>query len=175
MLKISCSELVNFLNKAINEKGHKESEEFSLNIGKKFKDRGYLTPLEVFYFICWKSYPNKVPSAWLFWQIENQENVKKITHKAFQLVNQNRIKEAVEELIKLKGIKVRTASAILTFLDPNKFGTIDKFAWKALYNETKEEFNSDDYIKYLKDIREIAKKCNIRVRDVDLALWKKRN
>lgn len=172
MRSIPCDDLKKFYEKAINEKGHKESENYSVGIGKEFKERGYLKPLEVFYFICWKSpYRAKIPNNWLFELINTQENVERVTHDALELVKEDKVKESVEELIKLKGVKVRTASAILTFYDTNNFGAVDKFAWKNLYGEDKNEFNSDDYLRYLKDIRTLAKNCGMKAREVDLALY----
>ena len=79
--------------------------------------------------------------------------------------------KSVRKLTELYGVKTRVASAILTFYNPEKFGVVDVKAWKALYNEAKEDFEPEDYVKYLKDIRELAKKCYVTPRNVDLALW----
>jgi len=101
--------------------------------------------------------------------------LKKITSEAFKLADQDRIKEAVEKLRKLPEVGVAVASAILTFYNPNKYGVIDIYAWKALYDEQRKsgDFKPEEYVRYLKDIREIAttNKCNMTPRQVDLALW----
>jgi len=70
-----------------------------------------------------------------------------------------------------RGVGVRVASAILTFYDPDKFGVIDRFAWKALYGMDKDDFALEDYVKYLTEIRKMAAKYHTRTREVDLALW----
>ena len=66
---------------------------------------------------------------------------------------------------------MRVASSMLAFYDPDRFGVIDRFAWKALYRVDKEDFTPEDYVKYLTDIRKMATKYCMKTREVDLALW----
>ncbi|MCD6256003.1 MAG: hypothetical protein J7J44_07010 [Deltaproteobacteria bacterium] len=109
---------------------------------------------------------------WLFELINNRESVKEITQEALKLAAEDKVKEAIEKLIMLpRGVGVRVASAILTFYDPDKFGVIDRFAWKALYGMDKDDFALEDYVKYLTEIRKMAAKYHTRTREVDLALW----
>jgi len=148
-------------------------EDYTRKLGRIFTERGYLEPIEVFYFICWKSPAGaRIPNTWLFELINNRESVKEITQEAIKLAAHDKVKEAIEKLITLpRGVGVRVASAILTFYDPDKFGVIDRFAWKALYGVDKDDFAPEDYVKYLTDIRKMAAKYRMRTREVDLALW----
>jgi len=148
-------------------------EDYTREIGRQFRERGYLEPLEVFYFICWKSPAGtSISNTWLFELINKRESVIKITREALKLSAQDRVKEAIETLIKLPiGVRVRVASAILTFYDPDRFGVIDRFAWKAIYGVEKDDFSPDDYAKYLMEIRILAEKYCMKTREVDLALW----
>jgi thermostable 8-oxoguanine DNA glycosylase len=97
--------------------------------------------------------------------------IKSVTEKAFNLAKGDRIEDSIRELCELHGVKPRVASAILTFYDPQRFGVMDKLAWKSLYGEDKEEFSPKDYVKYLEDIRQLAKQYNLSPRGIDLALW----
>ena len=148
-------------------------EDYTRKLGIMFTQRGYLEPIEVFYFICWKPPAGaRIPNTWLFELINNRERVKAITQEALKLAAEDKVKEAIEKLIMLpRGVGVRVASAILTFYDPDKFGVIDRFAWKALYGMYKDDFTPEDYVKYLTDIRKMAVKYHMRTREVDLALW----
>jgi len=148
-------------------------EDYTRELGRIFTEKGYLEPIEVFYFICWKSPAGaQIPNMWLFELINNRESVKEITQEALKLAAEDKVKEAIEKLITLpRGVGVKVASAILTFYDPDKFGVIDRFAWKALHGIYKDDFAPEDYVKYLTDIRKMAAKYRTRTREVDLALW----
>lgn len=148
-------------------------EDYTQEVGRRFRERGYLEPLEVFYFICWKSPVGaEIPNTWLFELVNKGEIIREITQEALKLAEQDKVKEAIEKLMTIpRGVRVRVASAILTFYNPEKFGAVDRFAWKALYGMDKSDFTPQDYIKYLTDIRRIAIKHGLKTREVDLALW----
>jgi hypothetical protein len=172
-MRIQCENLKDALKKIYDIYG--EDEDIRI-IGEDIRRRGYLGPHELFYIVAWKlprSARGNMGSKWgKIGRIEI-EDLKKITSEAFKLADQDRIEEAVEKLRKLPEVGVAVASAILTFYNPNKYGVIDIYAWKALYNEQRKsgDFKPEEYVRYLKDIREIAAKCNMTPRQVDLALW----
>ena len=173
-MAINCENLMTALNRTLKGYEKQEKTEFE-DISKEIRKRGYLSPTELFYIICWK-YPvqgkaNAVNYGFESINKHGTEEIRKITSLAFKLAEEDRVKEANETLKQLYGVDVRVASAMLTFYNPEKFGTLDKLAWKALYKEIKESFHPEDYEKYLKDVREIAKRCNMTARQVDLALW----
>lgn len=107
---------------------------------------------------------------------ENDKNVKKITSKAFKLAKQDKIEEAIKELVKLHGVAIPIASAILSMRFPNKYAIIDirvlgqlkKKIWMKDYRT-----NPDTYRKYIFLVRERAKKRGLRLRDYERLLFEK--
>lgn len=107
---------------------------------------------------------------------ENDKNVKKITSKAFKLAKQDRVEEAIKELIKLHGVAIPVASAILSAKFPNKYAIIDinvlrqlkKNGWIKDYRT-----NPDTYRKYISLMREQAKKKDLRLRDYERMLFER--
>ena len=77
-------------------------EDYTRELGRIFTEKGYLEPIEVFYFICWKSPAGaQIPNMWLFELINNRESVKEITQEALKLAAEDKVKEAIEKLITL--------------------------------------------------------------------------
>jgi len=172
-LFIECEKLRGSFAKAVD----KEDENVLHYIEKGIKERGYLTPPDLCYIFCWK-YPastlprgKAVSNAFKCIRKKGLEGIIAITREAIELSKKDDIERSIEKLMELYGVSTRVASAILTFCDPDRFGVMDKNAWRALYREEKEEFEPKDYTRYLKDIRELAKKCGLTPRKVDLALW----
>jgi hypothetical protein len=178
-MRIECKKLREAYSKAIEE--NKKLEEFDFDyVGKSIRERGHLTPLELLYIICWKAPSNvgsrgrAVNEVFRYFQdngIECLNKIESITKEAIDLANKGMVEESIKNLIKLHGVQTRVASAILTFYNPKKFGVVDVNAWKSLYHERKTDFQPEDYVKYLKDIQELAKQCTLTPRAVDLALW----
>jgi len=172
-MRIKCESLKDALKKAYDKYG--EDEDIHI-IGEDIRRRGYLGPHELLYIVAWKLPKSAIDDMGRKWAKIGRmeiENIKKITSEAFKLADQGRIKEAVIKLRELPEVRVAVASAILTFYNPNKYGVIDIYAWKALYGEQRKSgsFKPEEYVRYLKDIREIAAKCYMTPRQVDLALW----
>ena len=108
---------------------------------------------------------------------ESEDNVKKITSKAFELAEKDKIKEAVEELIKLDGVAIPITSTILAVKYPSKFAIIDIRVLKALNKE--EWIKGDKYKKdpkiyedYIHLMRKI-KPEGIPLRDYERSLFEK--
>lgn len=93
----------------------------------------------------------------------------------------------VQELQRLTGVGVKTASTILTVLCPEKFAILDFRAtrtllWKEIefnnfreFNRALEAFRSPspkDYAWYNEKINRIADKTGKTPREIDMALWK---
>lgn len=81
-------------------------------------------------------------------------------------------KNKVEILDDLRGVGIPMASAILTVLNPNDYGVIDINAWYTLNSEEKRSFTSEDFILFMKKIRENAKKQNLTARQTEIGLFK---
>ena len=77
---------------------------------------------------------------------EEENRIKGVTSKAFKLAKENKIKEAIVELVKLDGVAVPIASTILAMKYPNKYAIIDRRVLTALGKEDWVKSN-----KYLRD------------------------
>jgi diketogulonate reductase-like aldo/keto reductase len=93
--------------------------------------------------------------------------VKNITAFALKVSDE---KYKIRILCNLYGIGVPRASAILTMYNPETYGVIDVNAWYALTGKERLGFNSEDWIWYLGQIKELAKKHNKTPRQIDMAL-----
>ena len=172
---MECEKLKEFLRKAVEKYG--KDENVLHHVGKGIRGRGYLIPQDLLYITCWKA-PRNVGSrgkaantAFECIRRMGVEGIENVTKQAIQLAAKGKIEESIKKFSELHGVRTRVASAILTFYNPEKFGVMDKKAWKTLYNEEKEDFEPEDYTRYLKDITELAKKCGLTPRQVDQALW----
>lgn len=79
---------------------------------------------------------------------ENEQNIKKITSNAFKLAKEDKIKEAIKELLKLNGVAIPIASTILAMKFPDKYAIIDIRVLKSLNKSEWIEKN-----KYIKDLQ----------------------
>jgi hypothetical protein len=108
---------------------------------------------------------------------ENEENVKKITNKAFKLAEEDKIQDSIKELLKLEGVAIPIASTILAMKFPEKFAIIDK---RVIIQLNKKEWlkdylkNPETYEKYISLIRRI-KSTNLSLRDYERSLFEKDN
>ena len=84
----------------------------------------------------------------------------------------------MELLTRLQGVSVPTASAILTLIDPERYGVIDIRAWQLLFQIGAVEkkpggvgFAFADWDRYLAILREHARALHVPVRCVELTLF----
>jgi hypothetical protein len=87
-------------------------------------------------------------------------------------------RQRLELLTRLKGVSVPTASAILTLIDPERYGVIDIRAWQLLFQIGAVEkkpggvgFVFADWNRYLSVLREHARALRVPVRRVELTLF----
>jgi|SRR5947208_11898604 len=80
----------------------------------------------------------------------------------------------IKRLDKLPAIGPAMTSVILTFHDPKNYGVIDLHAWRELFG-TKEpsSFTPEHLVRFLSELRKIAKKHRMRARDVEKALFQR--
>ena len=108
--------------------------------------------------------------------IANEKDIRKITRKAFELAKNDKIVDAVEQLIKLNGVGIPVASAILTMKYPEQFAIIDRRVLQAL-GEGKwiKNYQKDPkiYNDYLIRVRQEAKRKRMKLRKYELYLFKK--
>lgn len=135
-------------------------------IAPKVKKRGYLT-FDDFYKICmWKS--TRPKNRYL----TNNSVVEKITKRALAEKNEEK---RIKILCELNGVGIATASALLTILYPNKYAVIDIRTLtelnNLLENKIPKTISVNTWLKYLIEIRKLAKTNGVNPREIDMALF----
>ena len=105
---------------------------------------------------------------------EDTENIEQVTKKAFILAEEDKIEEAILELLKLHGVAIPIASTILAMKYPEKYCIIDRVVLTKLGKvEWLKKYLSDSgiYKKYLLLMREEAKDKNMALRDFERSLF----
>ena len=84
----------------------------------------------------------------------------------------------IEHLLELDGVSVPVASAILTLLDPRRYGVLDIRAWQMLYavrgvdaNPAGRGFTVAQWLRYLETLREHAQRLRASARAVEFTLF----
>lgn len=143
-----------------------DTERYLFNVvGPKAKQRGFLNFSE-FYKICmWKSARQKNN------YLKNKNIVEKTTKMVFK---EKEEPKKVEILCKLKGVGIKTASAILTVVFPKEYGIIDERCLDILnrYGIKISKYPSiNTWLEYLETIRKFAKENKKTPREIDMALF----
>lgn len=104
----------------------------------------------------------------------SEQQIKDITEEAFVFAEKDLVKEAINKLCEIHGVAIPIASTILAMRFPSKFAIIDR---RVISELNKEEWlhdylnSSEIYEKYLKLIREKAKKKNKSLREYEKELF----
>jgi hypothetical protein len=83
----------------------------------------------------------------------------------------------IRHLGTLDGVKAPTASAFLTFIDPERYTVIDYRAWGVLHNcgilrePPANTYDDTDYTEYLRTCRSVADDYDVGLRTLDRALF----
>lgn len=134
------------------------------------EQKGYLTKSEFMKIGMWKS-PR--PKRWYLANSETDiiQTSKKVFSTKFE-------KRRIDLLTGLKGVRIPTASAILTLTNPKDYGVIDIRVWDVLYrygsvavNPTGTNFSFKNWYNYLMKIRYFAKMFKVNTRDVERAIF----
>lgn len=99
-----------------------------------------------------------------------------MTRSAFAVNNQNEAWETeqrLRSLVKLNGVGIPVASAILTLCYPDKYSVIDFRGWRQVFGEAKKysNYSYKEYCEYLFEIKQIAIRFDLTPQEVDLAIW----
>jgi thermostable 8-oxoguanine DNA glycosylase len=99
-----------------------------------------------------------------------------VTREAFSTRSE---RGKMELLTSLHGVRVPTASAILTLTNPKRYGVIDIRVWQLLYrlgavtrNPSGQGFTIEQWLEYLRILREHAKRRGVPVRRLELTLFR---
>lgn len=132
--------------------------------------RGYLTKGE-FERVCrWKS-PRSIGLV----RGNNHHRVRKATTTVLSTVDE---RKRFDALLALHGVSVPTASAILTMLEPKRYGVIDIRVWQLLHamgavegNARGAGFTFDQWLRFLRVIRDLAAQLGVSARTVERTLF----
>jgi len=134
--------------------------------GPEIKKRGWLTKDEFLLICLWKS---RRPKQW--YKKNTQSRIRKITQAAFLEKDEHK---KMEFLIQLSGVRIPTASAILSIVDPKKYPIIDVRCVSSLTKLnaiTWSHITINSWIDYLKVIRRLAKENRKSAREIEKGLF----
>jgi len=134
------------------------------------KKRGYVTAAELEAVCHWKS-----PRAIHHIRANSPSRVRAVTRSALATRSERR---RLDTLRQLQGVSVPMASALLTLLDPKRYGVIDIRVWQLLHevgtvttNPGGVGFNFQHWDQFLVVVRQVAKKLGVTARDVERTLF----
>jgi len=137
---------------------------------RQARRRGYLTPAELEKVCRWKS-----ARAIHHIKKNSAARVRIATRRA--LVTQNECRR-LEALMSLDGVSVAMASAILTLLNPRRYGVIDIRVWQLLYgiravtnNPGGIGFTFNHWHQFLMIVRQFAEEFHVSARDIERSLF----
>ena len=127
---------------------------------KDVTSRGYFTKDEFLKIGMWKS-----PRPKNLYLANSEEEIIKTSQKVFATTFE---KKRIDYLTRLKGVRIPTASAILTITNPKNYGIIDIRVWQVLHlygsvevNPTGTNFSFQHWYNFLMKLRYFAKVCFI--------------
>lgn len=133
----------------------------------------YLTKEEAAKVIGWKLQKSWAKKHAREFDTNEGSRVKELTERAFESEDPL---EAILILSRLHGVGTRTASALLTAHDRERFTVIDDRAWKTIRaHNLLEDYAESDWLErwkpYLQTCRFISSETGVPLREVDKALW----
>jgi hypothetical protein len=132
--------------------------------------RGYFTRAEFEAACRWKS-----PRAIHHLRANSRHAVRAATRSALGARSEER---RLAALTALRGVSVPTASALLTLLDPRRYGVIDIRVWQLLHRVGTVHaraggagFGFEHWRRFLEVIRDLAGRLGVTARDVERTLF----
>jgi hypothetical protein len=137
---------------------------------REARRRGFISRGEFLAMCRWKS-----PRAHHRYKLNSAARVREASRRALACRSERR---RMEYLLALDGVSVPVASAILTLLDPRRYGVLDIRAWQMLYamhgvdaNPAGRGFSVGQWIRYLAALREHARRLKVPVRAIEYTLF----
>lgn len=136
--------------------------------GETYREQGYLTQEQLYEI----AYESSTRSAYHV-RKNPKERCRKVTENVLELDDDF---SQIALIASLKGFKAPTASCILAALNPERHAVVDTRVWATLerldyFEERKETFDADDYVKMMKPIREIAEETGYTPTEIGYALF----
>lgn len=147
-----------------------EHAEIVIREMKDVLKKGYFTKDEFMKMGMWKS--SRPKNRYL----TNTENeIIEISKKVFATKYEKR---RIDLLTRLHGVRIPTASAILTLSDPKNYGVIDIRVWQVLYKygsvlvrPTGTNFSFQNWYNYLMKLRYFADFFEVNARDIERTIF----
>jgi len=132
--------------------------------------RGWFTRGELLRMCRWKS-----PRALRHYAANRAAAVRRISRAVLTARSEER---RLELLTRLRGVSVPTASAVLTLIDPRRYGVLDIRAWQLLFGLGSVDrkpagrgFTLRDWLEYLGELRRHARRLGVTARAVEYTLF----
>jgi hypothetical protein len=132
--------------------------------------RGYLTRDEFLDVCAWKS-ARTIGRA----RANSAHRIRRTTTAVLATHDE---RERLDALVALQGVGVPTASAILTMLDPRRYGVIDIRVWQLLHalgavtgNAAGVHLQSDHWLQFLRVLRDLSAHTGLAARTVERSLF----
>ena len=150
-------------------------EEYLLErVSSRFSEEGTLAPYDFFAIIVWKSNRAKTKIR------RGLDDAGVSTEVLMREVNEADTPLAkAEALLRIEGIGLAMASAVLAVCYPEEYTVLDYRAWETLLQWPVEglpphyPWTSQGYLQYCQACRALADKKGLSLRDLDRALWAK--
>jgi hypothetical protein len=137
---------------------------------KSAKKRGYLLKSELIEICNWKS-----PRARKLIQSNKDNLIVETTYLSFKSKDEGM---KITEVLKIRGVGIPMASAILTLVFPKKYCVIDIRVWQVLYKYNFVNYkssglglNSKDWVVYIDIITFFSNHFNCNPRDIERTLF----
>ncbi len=138
---------------------------------REARRRGYLTKAELEKVCVWKS-----PRVMKQIRRNSPARVRSITRSAFSCASEL---ETIKTLVALYGVGIPMASAILMFMDPQRYPVIDIRGWQLLHamnavktNRRGMNLTPEQWVEFLEIVRSYARQFNVSARGIQRALFK---
>ena len=132
--------------------------------------RGAFTRAEFRCMCRWKS-----PRARLLWEKNSAARVRAVSRAVLATRDERR---RMELLTGLRGVGVPMGSAILTLIDPKRYGVLDIRAWQLLFairsveaNRRGQGFTIAQWLQFLTALRTHARRLGVSARTVEYTLF----
>jgi len=132
--------------------------------------RGAFTRAEFRRMCRWKS-----PRARLLWETNSARRVRAVARAVLATRSERR---RMELLTSLHGVGVPIASAILTLIDPRRYGVLDIRCWQLLFairsvktNQRGQGFTIQQWEEYLSALRHHARRLGVTARAIEYTLF----
>jgi hypothetical protein len=144
-------------------------------LGNKIRGTQKLTKTDLVRIVEWKfkTFPGRKSRILKLISRNTEEDIELISSKALKVDSDSDLFK-METLCRLKGVGPALASTILTFYDPTHYGVFDIHVCQEFFGKIQiVPPTITTYLNILEKLRRIAKQCDLEVRAVEKAFFKR--